>query len=242
MCTVTFIPRSGGVLMASNRDEVLLRSNAKAPEAYTLNGRKIVFPKDNKAGGTWIAIHENGHVMVLLNGAYNSYTRGTSYRRSRGLIFLDIFQEPDPLAQFERIDLDNIEPFSLVLWAGGRLHDLRWDGARKFKTEEDPALTHIWSSTALYSPQVRRQRELWFSEWLSARDIAHITIEDLTQFHTFGGNGADEENRLVMHLGTLLETISITTIDWMPDKAVMHYKDLVHDTDTFVALPVHNIL
>ncbi|MEJ0104485.1 MAG: hypothetical protein WDO19_18810 [Bacteroidota bacterium] len=31
---------------------------------------KSNFPKDGNAGGTWFAVHENGNVIVLLNGGF----------------------------------------------------------------------------------------------------------------------------------------------------------------------------
>ncbi|MGL1516781.1 NRDE family protein, partial [Vibrio parahaemolyticus] len=49
------------------------------------------FPKDPDGGGTWIALKENGDVAILLNGAFENHIPAYPYRRSRGLIFLDIF-------------------------------------------------------------------------------------------------------------------------------------------------------
>lgn len=232
MCTVTFIPHAAGVIMASNRDEQVLRRMAQMPAAYQYNNRTIVFPKDGQAGGTWIGMNDSGQVMVLMNGGYQRHQMGGTYRKSRGLIFLDIFQQEDPYAQFEKIDLDQIEPFTLILWTGKELWDLRWDGAQKHKTPADPGTVHIWSSAQLYTPEVRRQREVWFREWLEQTDIQHISVAEVTAFHTFGGNGGDEENRLVMHLGDFLKTISITTIDWQPGNMTMHYHDLVQDVSS----------
>jgi len=206
------------------------------PAAYQYNNRTIVFPKDGQAGGTWIGMNESGHVMVLMNGGYKKHQMGGTYRRSRGLIFLDIFQQEDPYAAFEAIDLDQIEPFTLILWTGKELWDLRWDGLQKHKTPADPGTVHIWSSAQLYTPEVRTQREVWFKEWLEQKDIQHISVADVTAFHTFGGNGGDEKNRLVMHRGDFLKTISITTIDWQPGNMTMHYHDLVQDTSSSESL------
>ena len=60
---------NGKIIITSNRDEKIIRPNAIEPKAYHLNNKKVIFPKDNKAGGTWYAIDEHSNVLVLLNGA-----------------------------------------------------------------------------------------------------------------------------------------------------------------------------
>lgn len=229
MCTVTFIRNKKGIIVASNRDESVLRSHAAMPEQYRIEGMDLIFPKDGQAGGTWIGMNRLGHIMVLLNGAFGPHEMRGGYRKSRGLVFLDIMREQDPYSKFQSVDLDNIEPFALVLWAKGELHDLRWDGSRKFGSLVDADVPHIWSSAMLYTPEVRAQRELWFKQWLEQRNLDHITVDDLTAFHTFGGNTADEENKLVMHRGEILKTISITTIESNDSGMCMHYDDLMLD-------------
>jgi hypothetical protein len=40
-----------------------------------LSMQRITYPKDADAGGTWIAKHENGNAVVLLNGGFkNTYS------------------------------------------------------------------------------------------------------------------------------------------------------------------------
>jgi uncharacterized protein with NRDE domain len=70
----------------------------------------VIYPKDPKAGGTWYVVDENGTVLVLLNGAEEKHTIKLSYRKSRGLIVLDIIGNVSPRDFWNTIDLDGIEP------------------------------------------------------------------------------------------------------------------------------------
>ena len=90
MCTVSFIFTDGKVILTSNRDEKILRPTAIAPKKYSINNKNIFFPKDAKAGGTWYAVTDEANVAVLLNGAAEKHQLKPSYRKSRGLILLDI--------------------------------------------------------------------------------------------------------------------------------------------------------
>ena len=64
MCTVTFIPLKGKVLLTSNRDEKGVRKKAAAPVVHTIGQYKVLFPQDTQAGGTWIGTSEIGTTMV----------------------------------------------------------------------------------------------------------------------------------------------------------------------------------
>jgi hypothetical protein len=54
------------------RDEKITRERALPPTRIYIEGKKIIFPKDPKAGGTWIA-HNETKIIVLLNGAQEKH-------------------------------------------------------------------------------------------------------------------------------------------------------------------------
>ena len=116
MCTVSFVNANGKIIITSNRDEKTLRPNAIEPRNYLINNKKIIFPKDKKAGGTWFAIDEHSTILVLLNGADEKHTLKESYRKSRGLIVLELISSKSVIHAWKFIDLNNIEPFTLVLF------------------------------------------------------------------------------------------------------------------------------
>jgi hypothetical protein len=224
MCTVTFLPGQERILLTSNRDEQKMRGIAVFPERHIFSRGTIVFPKDSQAGGTWVAMHENGNAMVLLNGAFKRHIPVYPYRKSRGLIFLDIFDSATPVSAFDEINLDGIEPFTLVIWQTGGLWEARWDGAEKYLRQMPADEPHIWSSATLYDAGVIQKREQWFAEWLSS--VTQPTQKDALRFHEFGGDG-DERISLRMNRDGILSTVSITGIELMKGTSAMHYTDLI---------------
>lgn len=72
MCTVSFVATNDKIIITSNRDEKTVRPSAIPPRNYTVNGKKLIFPKDPKAGGTWFVANADGTILVLLNGADES--------------------------------------------------------------------------------------------------------------------------------------------------------------------------
>src|SRR5688500_10833072 len=100
MCTVTFIPSKQGMFLTSNRDEKNLRASAVYPAVYEFSSGKTIFPKDADAGGTWIAVHQNGNAIVLLNGGLFKHIPAPPYRKSRGLIVLDLIDSYEPYQAF----------------------------------------------------------------------------------------------------------------------------------------------
>jgi len=78
MCTVTYIKTATGFLLTSTRDEQAVRPTL-APKKYSVNGIDLVYPKDELAGGTWIAANNSGRYACLLNGAYKKHLRQANY-------------------------------------------------------------------------------------------------------------------------------------------------------------------
>ena len=166
MCTVSFINANGKIIITSNRDEQVIRPSALPPKEYIINDKKIIFPKDAKAGGTWFAVNEKGTVLVLLNGADEKHTIQTSYRKSRGLIALDVISKDAPIGFWQEINLENIEPFTLIVYQNTALFQLRWNGISKETVLLDANKNHIWSSSTLYPKVIREERSQWFYDFL----------------------------------------------------------------------------
>ena len=60
----------------------------------------MLLPTDTEKGGTWIGLHEKGHLLVLLNGGFEMHQRLERYRKSRGLIVKDLLDKEDPLKEW----------------------------------------------------------------------------------------------------------------------------------------------
>ena len=227
MCTVTFVRSANKTIITSNRDEQVLRQ-AIEPKSYEINGKSLVFPKDPQAGGTWYAVDEHGNVLVLLNGGNEKHKWNPPYRRSRGLILLDIISAESPLVMWKEIDLTDIEPFTLVLFQQGSLYQLRWDATQKDSTELPVAENHIWSTSMLSTRDIREKREKWFANFM--RFNAHPTAKDLYHFHHYAESG-DTENGLVINRNNFLKTLSITQAVIQEGKVKINYHDLTQRKD-----------
>ncbi|HMI06628.1 MAG TPA: NRDE family protein [Flavobacterium sp.] len=227
MCTVTFVRVSGKTIITSNRDDQVLRS-AIEPRNYSINNKNILYPKDPKAGGTWYAVDEKGTVLVLLNGAAEKHKWNPPYRKSRGIVVLDIISAESPIAFWEMIDLDGIEPFTIVLFEDGRLYQLRWNGAQKETVGLNPEQNHIWSSTTLYPKEIRDHREKLFREFLENKPNPDET--EMFHFHRYTENG-DRQNGLVIERSGQLRTLSITQTVIEKNKVTMLHSDLIGQKD-----------
>jgi hypothetical protein len=223
MCTVTFIPAGNHFFFTSSRDEQADRPQALFPKIYEINGCRVLFPKDPKGGGSWIAVNENGYTGVLLNGAIKVHEPDFSYTKSRGLVLLDLISAPSPADTFEETDFNGIEPFTVILFENKNLYSGKWDGQMKWLESQRSNKPHIWSSVTLYDPVAIRKREEWFHDWLS--ENAYPGSLDIIHFHQKGGDG-DPFNDILMNRDHKLFTNSISSIRLSPESASLRYLDL----------------
>lgn len=228
MCTVSFVASNGKTIITSNRDEKVIRPSAIEPKNYLINNKNIIFPKDPKAGGTWFAVDDLGTTLVLLNGANEKHTVKSSYRKSRGLIVLEMISSFSPKDFWQEIDLENIEPFTLVLFQNKALYQLQWNGITKNTKSLDTKKNHVWSSVTLYPKEIRENRADWFHSFLDANSI--ISETEMLHFHRYTEE-ENQENGLVINRKEELKTLSITqSVTEMNKVAILHY-DLIASKD-----------
>ena len=224
MCTVSFVNVNDTIIITSNRDEKIIRPSAIPPGDYTINGKNVIFPKDPKAGGTWFVVDANGTVLVLLNGADEKHKVELSYRKSRGLIVLDIMSSFSPKDFWQEINLENIEPFTLVLFQNKALFQLRWNGIQKETTPLDINKNHVWSSSTLYSREIREKRSNWFYTFLETNP--EISEKEMLHFHRYTED-KNQENGLVINRNDEMKTLSITQSVIEKNKVAILHCDLI---------------
>lgn len=222
MCTVTYIPTKEGCIITSNRDEKITRERAISPQEYWMEGKKIIFPKDPKAGGTWVA-HSETKIVVLLNGAQEKHVPKSNYRKSRGLVVLELTSAENSLEYWKTSDLTDIEPFTIVLFESNKLVQLQWNGVEKTEEVIDEKQFYIWSSSTLYSKETREQRKTWFYNFMQNK--SNPTAEEILDFHQFT-ESENKEFGLQINRNDVLKTISITQCKVTNDKIEMVYLDL----------------
>lgn len=239
MCTVSFVPTAAGVVLTSNRDEHVLRS-AQFPKTYLLNNKPITYPKDPHAGGTWFAVSTQPvRVYVLLNGAETNHQRANTYRKSRGLVVLDLISAAAAVhLNWPLYDLQDIEPFTLVVFENKLLYQLRWDGNFKSMIQLDVSRPYIWSSSTLYTEAIRAQRQGWFADFLSQNPS--LSAADMLRFHSTS-QAADGSSRIVMERSPDLKTISITQAIVAAENMVLQHEDLLlRQSETYVLDAVYS--
>ena len=232
MCTVSFIPvNKEQFVLTSNRDERNIRPTL-SPVTEVIGDTTVFFPKDVKAGGTWIAAGDNGRICCLLNGAFERHEKKPYYAKSRGKILLETFDHQNIYDFFNYSKLDEIEPFTLIVIETGdkpKLLEFRWDAFKKHIRELEYHKPYIWASATLYNEKVREQREQWFTGWLKSDD--NINRENILKFHS-SSHGNDPSNDVMMERVHGLQTVSITQIEISSDSFSMQYHDLLKKQTT----------
>ncbi|WP_105472721.1 NRDE family protein [Jejuia pallidilutea] len=224
MCTVTIVPNGEtDFVLTSNRDEAPNRASI-APDFYTVENTKVLFPKDQLSDGTWIGVSEKQRVICVLNGGFKIHERKSSYRLSRGIITKHLMVAPTIVAAITTYSFDDIEPFTMVIadWNNGlKFFELVWDGNQKHLTEL-PLEPKIWSSSTLYNPLMRTERANWFEDYKSDNKL---DASALLNFHKTAGKGNLDYGVIMNRY--LVRTTSITQIEKKGNCANMHYENLL---------------
>jgi len=222
MCTVVFIPGKECNYLASLRDENPHRPEAQTPAILGSNEIKYLAPIDALAGGTWIGANELGAVIILLNGGLENHERKNQYAKSRGLIVTELLQSDVPIIDWSLMDMQNIEPYTLIVWFDSTLFQLVWDGEKKHRLILEADRPHIWSSATLYDAAAKAKREELFQNWI-ALDPPVSKVSLLSFFKQFD----DSENGFMVNRNGNLQTLSYTFIESnIVGKAVVNYYDL----------------
>ena len=226
MCTVSYLPTKNGFVLTSSRDEAVSRPTLP-PTEYTHNDTTLVYPKDEIAGGTWIATSDKKRIACLLNGAFEKHKRNLPYSRSRGQVLLESFEYERIAAFCASTNLENVEPFTLVLIdysATFELVELRWDGTQKHVKKIPFAQSTIWSSATLYDKSAREMRSTWFTDWLQQK--TDDTVSHIFSFHT-NKHGSDAKTDVLMQREGGLQTLSISQIVVADGSAHFLYYDFL---------------
>lgn len=227
MCTLTYIPSKEGYIFTHNRDERNNRPTSKTFTKKELEDRTLYYPEDLEAHGSWIAFADDDTSACLLNGGSKKYVRKVPYRKSRGLVVLESFDFAHPKDFYSQYNFEDIEPFTLLIKHREGLFQITHDEDTTHLQEHDPSKTNIWSSTTLYTPEVRKKREQWFANWLAkSPELSPINIQT---FHNSAGDG-DSENDLIMSRWGILQTLSITQIASSQQTAELTYHDFMQNS------------
>jgi len=228
MCTVTIFPTKSGWLLTSSRDVSLARPKAKFPVFTKKNGIEILYPEDGLAKGTWIGTNNNATTVCLLNGAFEKHENIIPYRKSRGLIVLDILSTDKPYTVLKTSNLNGIEPFTLIMIENNkRLSENRWDGNKLHTRPLNLKDKNIWSSSTLYNDEVCKERKKMFGECNMTNDI---TEKELLSYHKTAFKELGEENQALMSRKEKgYGTVSITCLKASATHVSFFYEDVLNN-------------
>jgi hypothetical protein len=115
MCSVTFLPRDDGFVLAMNRDELLSRASALPPEVSRRDGLAMLYPRE-RSGGTWVGINSAGMAFSLLNW-HSQPDRAGEDMVSRGEVVRAVLSARSPQAAariVRQLPCERMNPFRLV--------------------------------------------------------------------------------------------------------------------------------
>ena len=225
MCTVSYIPSpDGGFTITANRDEKAERNALSIESAQSGAHGQIYFPQDKTKRGSWITVAASGRVAVLLNGAFKPYPPDITYELSRGLMLMELFEYARTDQFTAQFPFQKTAPFTLLIADRRSFEEIRFDGNQIHHTVKDPDLPYIYSSVTLYTPEIQKEREKYFYDYICGRP--DIQLRELFHFHT-SCPFKDGYNDFQMKRESGTMTVSITQVKVMQKEFRLVHHDLI---------------
>lgn len=183
MCTVTFIPRQHGFLLAMNRDEAVTRAAALPPQIRRNHGVRTLYPSE-PSGGAWISVNEFGCVLALVNW-YAVGARVKRHPQSRGELVAQ-FSNADSGRAVERdlesFALDRVNPFRMIGFfpKDRRVIEWRWN-LERLQQKKHAWKPAQWISSGYDEPGARRIRSRIFQRYQRQKSAG--SLEWLRRLH-----------------------------------------------------------
>ena len=162
MCSVSFVPRADGFVLAMNRDELISRELALPPEVH-LRGRLAVLCPREPGGGMWIGINSAGMAFSLINW-HSQPDRPSEGTISRGEVvraLLSARSSRSAAAILRKLPVERMNPFRLTTISLGERSLAEWHSDRDaLEFISLPWARHHWFSSGFdeaKANQVRRQ-------------------------------------------------------------------------------------
>lgn len=152
MCILSIYSKpNGDFILTQNRDESHLRPTSHEIITRYFEGKPFTGPIDLVSNGTWMYYTED-YAVCILNGEYKKHSHQPPYRKSRGLILLDFLQYTSVEEFVNEIDLEGIEPFTMVMVhrKSSERKILVWDEKRKYLEDHSGKELIVRSSSTLY--------------------------------------------------------------------------------------------
>jgi hypothetical protein len=223
MCTVSFIPRKNGYLLAMNRDEKFTRAKGLPPRLRKMDGRAVLCPAE-PGGGAWIAVNETGATLALINW-YSIGVRVKMDAISRGEVVNLVGaagERTEVGSAMEKLPLARINPFRLigVFPITGGIFEWRWD-LQNLVCKKRPWQPQQWISSGLDERKAQQTRSAVFRLALAQRSAG--SPDWLRRLHRSHAPACGAFSTC-MHRSDAA-TVSSTEIVYTPSHAIMRHQD-----------------
>jgi hypothetical protein len=198
MCILSIYSKpNGDFILTQNRDESYLRPTSDEILTREFEGQKFTGPIDLVSNGTWM-YYTDDYAVCILNGEYKKHSHQPPYRKSRGLILLDFLQYTSVEEFVNEIDLEGIEPFTMVMVhrKSPERKILVWDEKEKFLEDHSDKVLIVRSSSTLYDSS---EKEFHLNEF---ENLELVNSTEIFQKH----------DELKMHPNQKYPTVQTTSI------------------------------
>jgi Transport and Golgi organisation 2 len=177
MCSVSFVPRADGFVLAMNRDELISRGPALPPEIHSRGRLAVLYPRE-PGGGTWIGINSAGMAFSLINW-HAQPDRAGDGTISRGEVvraLLSARSLKSAASILRKLPVERMNPFRVMTISlqEGLLNEWR-SGNEALEFTPLPWARHHWFSSGFdeaKADQVRRKVCLQISD--DSLDVAAL--------------------------------------------------------------------
>ncbi|BCE01172.1 NRDE family protein [Marinicellulosiphila megalodicopiae] len=161
MCTVSAFYDQSGLVVTMNRDEQRTRH-----EALPIVSQTMLYPVDEKQGGTWMGGNHNQVIMCLLNLYEHEYFVG---EQSRGNIIPELLELKsfDAITVFLQSQFDPYlySAFSLLTFYKNQVFKSKWDGISFTHELSNLDPWYFFTSSGLDSLNVQSGRHILFDQY-----------------------------------------------------------------------------
>ena len=167
MCSVSFIPREDGFVLAMNRDELISRVPALPPRVHYRGDLAVLCPSE-PSGGTWIGISSAGMAFALLNW-HSQPDRPGEDLISRGEVVRALLAGGSSSAAdsvLKELPLGRMNPFRLITVSLPERSLTEWSSGTEALTSE----AHPW------------KRQHWFSSGFDEAGAIQVRQRVCAQF------------------------------------------------------------
>ena len=224
--------------MCCSRDEAQDRPWS-GPSVQLREGVRLIAPRDEVAGGTWVMMNEHGVAGTLLNRTLPDLTSATP-TRSRGSVLLDLASASsvaDVKTKLEALDFSGMGPFRLVLHDSTTLLVAAWHASLGLSLSLEPLkakVARVWCSSGLGDHLVDAPRSALFEELVLAAALEDRPAAQSTFHRTFW---PDRSHLSPSMSRSAAATTSLTLVE--PDSGTM---TLWNDRPSFASDPIRRTL